>query len=101
MPSRSGTGLIAPRWPSDEPPSFDRRLDEVTTLFATLARLPHVRPLPIGSEPADMAQRLQAAGFERLGADRRMVLVEPERVTRSVVAAWAATGRAPARRRSR
>jgi len=78
--------IIAPRWPADEA-AFARRLDEITTLFATLARLPHVRPLPIGSEPSDMAQRLVAAGFERLGADRRLVLVEPDRA-RSIVAAW-------------
>jgi hypothetical protein len=39
--------VIAPRWPSDAP-AFDRRLDEVVTLFATLGRLPHVRPLPVG-----------------------------------------------------
>jgi len=68
--------LIAPRWPAD-PAAFERRLDEVITLFATLARLPHVRPLPVGCEPADMTQRLQAAGFVSMGADRRMVLLEP------------------------
>ena len=71
--------ILAPRWPS-ESAAFDRRLDEVITLFATLARLPHVRPLPIGGEPPDLAQRLQAAGFEAMGADRRMVLLEPGRV---------------------
>ena len=71
--------LIAPRWPS-EASSFDRRLDEVITLFATLARLPHIRPLPVGCEPADMSRRLEAAGFVSMGADRRMVLLEPERV---------------------
>jgi ribosomal protein S18 acetylase RimI-like enzyme len=70
--------LIAPRWPTATP-AFDRRLDEVITLFATLARLPHVRPLPVGSEPADLADRLLAAGFEAMGADRRMVLVDPAR----------------------
>jgi ribosomal protein S18 acetylase RimI-like enzyme len=70
--------VIAPRLPA-EPAAFDRRLDEVITLFATLNRLPHVRPLPLGGEPADLPRRLEAAGFEWLGADRRMVLVEPER----------------------
>lgn len=64
--------LIAPAWPSDRA-GFDRRLDEVITLFATLDRLPHIRPLPFGS-PDDMAHRLSAAGFETMGADRRMVL---------------------------
>jgi len=71
--------LIAPRWPEDRL-AFDHRLDEVITLFATLARLPHVRPLPLGCEPPDMAQRLQAAGFVSMGADRRMVLLEPDGV---------------------
>ena len=71
--------VIAPVWPAD-PVAFDRRLDEVITLFATLGRLPHVRPLPVGGAPADLAGRLAAAGFETMGADRRMVLVEPGRV---------------------
>jgi ribosomal protein S18 acetylase RimI-like enzyme len=71
--------LIAPHWPNDTA-AFDRRLDEIITLFATLARLPHVRPLPLGGEPPDMAARLLASGFVSMGADRRMVLLEPERV---------------------
>jgi ribosomal protein S18 acetylase RimI-like enzyme len=71
--------VIAPRWPSD-PTAFNRRLDEVITLFATLGRLPHIRPLPIGCEPTDLTRRLTVAGFEVLGADRRMVLAAPERV---------------------
>ncbi|MEO8273320.1 MAG: GNAT family N-acetyltransferase [Chloroflexota bacterium] len=65
--------LIAPVWPSDAP-AFDRRLDEIITLFASLGRLPHVRPLALGGSPPDIAQRLTAAGFETLGVDRRMVL---------------------------
>ena len=78
--------VIAPRWPA-EPGAFDRRLDEVITLFATIDRLPHVRPLPLGGEPPDLPRRLAAAGFEWLGADRRMVLVEPERAEERLVAA--------------
>jgi GNAT superfamily N-acetyltransferase len=65
--------LVAPAWPA-APAAFDRRLDEVITLFSTLGRLPHIRPLPLGGTPPDMARRLMAAGFESLGADRRMVL---------------------------
>jgi ribosomal protein S18 acetylase RimI-like enzyme len=80
--------LIAPNWPIEAAP-FDQRLDEIITLFATLARLPHVRPLPVGGQPADLAARLEAAGFETQGADRRMVLVEPERVGELVAAAEA------------
>ena len=71
--------VIAPRWPS-EAGAFDRRLDEVITLFATLGRLPHVRPLPVGCEPADLSRRLLAVGFEAMGADRRLVLADSGRV---------------------
>jgi ribosomal protein S18 acetylase RimI-like enzyme len=80
--------VTAPRWPSD-PAAFDRRLDEVITLFATLGRLPHVRPLPVGGAPDDLARRLTAAGFKTLGADRRMALVEPEQVAARLAAAEA------------
>ena len=66
--------VIAPTWPVASA-AFDRRLDEVITLFATLGRLPHVRPLPLGGTPADLAGRLEAAGFRTMGADRRMVLL--------------------------
>ena len=66
--------LIAPAWPSEQVP-FHRRLDEVVTLFASIGRLPHVRPLPIGGSPDDLAVRLGLAGFETVGADRRMVVV--------------------------
>jgi len=68
--------LIAPRWPAD-PAAFDRRLDEVTMLFATLGRLPHIRPLPLGGTPVDLASRLEAAGFDVVGSDLRMVLPAP------------------------
>jgi len=67
--------LIAPRWPVPQR-EFERRLDEVITLFSTLGRLAHIRPLPVGSRPPDLDARLVAAGFERIGADRRMVLVD-------------------------
>jgi GNAT superfamily N-acetyltransferase len=80
--------LIAPVWPSDAD-GFDRRLDEVITLFATLGRLPHVRPLPVGGTPLDMARRLGDAGFETLGADRRMVLVDVAGADARVAAAQA------------
>ena len=72
--------LIAPRWP-DEARAFDRRLDEVITLFATLDRVPHIRPLPVGGTPADLGERLQDAGFEAIGIDRRMVLRGGDRAT--------------------
>lgn len=80
--------LIAPVWPSD-PIGFDRRLDEVITLFATIGRLPHVRPLPVGGTPGDLAARLALAGFETLGADRRMVLVDAPGADERLAAAQA------------
>ncbi len=77
--------VIAPCWPADRA-AFDRRLDEVVTLFATLGRLPHVRPLPVGGAPSDLAGRLTAAGFETMGADRRMVLTDPAGVPAQLAA---------------
>lgn len=71
------TRLIAPRWPGSTG-AFDHRLDEVVTLFATLERLPHVRPAPLGTEPPDLAARLLAFGFDELSADRRMVLASED-----------------------
>jgi GNAT superfamily N-acetyltransferase len=67
--------LVAPAWP--EPASaFERRLDEVTTLFATLGRLPHVRTLPIGNRPAALEGRLVRAGFRLVGRERAMALAD-------------------------
>src|SRR5512140_2547949 len=68
--------VVAPRWP-DAPAAFERRLDEVVTLFATLDRMPHVRPMPLGNEPTDLADRLLRYGFQRQGEDLRMVLRDP------------------------
>jgi ribosomal protein S18 acetylase RimI-like enzyme len=68
--------LVAPRWPN-EPAPFERRLDEVVTLFATIDRVPHIRPLPVGSQPSDLVDRLLRNGFERQGEDLRMVLRDP------------------------
>lgn len=68
--------IAAPGWPA-EGAAFDRRLDEVVTLFATLDRLPHVRTLAVGNRPADLAARLAAAGFRLVGVDRSMILADP------------------------
>lgn len=78
--------LIAPRWAADTA-GFNRRLDEVVTLFATLDRLPHIRPMPIGNEPPDLTSRLLSAGFEIVGGDRRMLLVDPA-VCRDAATSW-------------
>ncbi len=68
--------IVAPSWP-DEAGAFERRLDEVVTLFATLDRMPHIRPMPVGGRPVDLADRLVRNGFERQGEDLRMVLRDP------------------------
>ncbi|MES2209493.1 MAG: GNAT family N-acetyltransferase [Chloroflexota bacterium] len=65
--------LVAVRWPSD-PGAFDRRLNELITVFATLGRLPHIRTLPLGGQPADLETRLVRAGFRLVGRDRSMAL---------------------------
>ena len=80
--------LIAPRWP-ERPDAFDRRLDQVVTLFSTLDRLAHVRPSPLDSRPPDLGARLRAAGFDVIGSDRRMVLVDPF-ACRRIEERWAA-----------
>ncbi len=67
--------LVAPTWPLDTG-GFDRRLDEVITLFATLGRLPHVRTLPQGARPQDTEGRLVQAGFRPVGWDRAMALTD-------------------------
>lgn len=67
--------LVAPAWPNDAR-AFDRRLDEVTTLFATLGRLPHIRTLPLGGSPADLEIRLMEAGFRPVSRERAMVLID-------------------------
>jgi ribosomal protein S18 acetylase RimI-like enzyme len=80
--------LIAPRWPEARA-AFDRRLDEVVTLFATLDRLVHIRPSPLERRPPDLNARLRAAGFDVVGSDRRMVLVDRDACTR-IAAQWQA-----------
>ncbi|MEO8208831.1 MAG: GNAT family N-acetyltransferase [Chloroflexota bacterium] len=67
--------LVAPDWPADEV-MFERRLGEILTLFATLGRLPHVRTVPLGGHPPDIAERLTRAGFRVVGRDRSMALVD-------------------------
>lgn len=65
--------LVAVQWPN-ESIAFEHRLDEVTTLFATLGRMPHVRTLAIGGQPADLETRLVRSGFRLVGRDRAMAL---------------------------
>ncbi|MCI0582059.1 MAG: GNAT family N-acetyltransferase [Chloroflexi bacterium] len=67
--------VAAPAWP-DDARAFERRLDEVVTLFATLDRLPHIRTLALANRPADLGARLAAAGFRTVGVDRSMILAD-------------------------
>jgi ribosomal protein S18 acetylase RimI-like enzyme len=65
-------------WPL-EPAAFDRRLAESIALFAGLDRIPHIWPAPGFDEPADLADRLTAYGFEDHGRGLMMAL-DPERM---------------------
>jgi ribosomal protein S18 acetylase RimI-like enzyme len=69
--------LEAVRWP-DDAAAFDRRLDEILVLFATLARRPHVWAAPGHDTPADLTERLVAAGFEDVGPGCLMLLVDAD-----------------------
>lgn len=64
--------LVALDWPDDRR-EFDRRLDAAITVFSTLGRRPHVWSLPSLNHPADLVDRLVAAGFEVMGSDRLML----------------------------
>ncbi|MBF8289992.1 MAG: family N-acetyltransferase [Chloroflexi bacterium] len=68
--------VVAPRWPPAAD-AFNRRLDEVVTLFATLGRRPHLRSLPVDDQPADLVDRLVEFGFRTVGLDRAMILEDP------------------------
>lgn len=65
------------RWPED-PSGFDRRLAETIALFATLDRIPHVWPRPLFNEPADLAARLLANGWDDAGGAHVMVLEDAD-----------------------
>jgi ribosomal protein S18 acetylase RimI-like enzyme len=69
--------LVAPDWPAGSS-EFGRRLDAVITIFAALGRVPHIWPFPSRNHPANLVDRLVAAGFEVMGSDRLMVHVDPE-----------------------
>ena len=55
--------VIAPRWPAEQV-AFDRRLDEVITLFATLGGCRTCGRSRAAGRPTDLADRLTAAGFQ-------------------------------------
>jgi ribosomal protein S18 acetylase RimI-like enzyme len=68
--------LEAVRWPAD-PAAFDRRLVEVLARFVALGRQPHVWVTPAADEPADLAERLAANGFETMGLGHLMAAWAP------------------------
>ena len=71
------------RWPSATA-DFDRRLDEIMILFATLERRPHIWASPGFDSPDDLVERLVAAGFEDVGAGLVMLLVDGDAPTRLI-----------------
>lgn len=64
--------IEAIRWPA-APAAFDRRLAEVAVLFAAIGRQPHAWLSPPHDQPADLAARLVANGFEDMGQGLLMV----------------------------
>ncbi len=76
--------LEAVRWP-EEAAAFDRRLDEITVLFASLRAAATCRASPAFDRPGDLVERLLAAGFEDIGPGYLMLLVDPA-VPRGIVA---------------
>ena len=73
----------AVRWPSATA-DFDRRLDELIILFATLERRPHIWASPGFDGPGDLVDRLLAAGFEDVGAGLVMLLVDGDAPARMI-----------------
>ena len=65
-------------WPS-EPAAFDQRLSEMRILFASIGRQPHIWVAPPHDEPADLAARLVANGFEDMGKGLLMIARDDER----------------------
>jgi ribosomal protein S18 acetylase RimI-like enzyme len=68
--------LEGARWPR-EAAAFDRRLGEAGILFASIGRQPHVWVSPPHDEPADLAARLAANGFEDMGKGLLMIAQDP------------------------
>ncbi len=64
--------IEAVAWPGDTA-GFDRRLGETAVLFASLGRQPHIWCSPSHDQPADLAERLLANGFEDVGPGHLMV----------------------------
>ncbi|HET9519483.1 MAG TPA: GNAT family N-acetyltransferase [Candidatus Limnocylindrales bacterium] len=60
-------------WPA-APDAFDRRLAEAIAMFGVLDRIPHVWPSPGFDEPPDLVARLEANGFDDMGAGLLMAL---------------------------
>lgn len=76
--------LAAVRWPTD-PVAFDRRLAETAIRFVGAGRQPHLWVSPPHDEPADLAGRLVANGFEPIG-DGLLMITADAGPARAVVA---------------
>lgn len=72
-------------WPT-EPAAFDKRLGEMGILFASIGRQPHIWLAPPHDEPADIAERLFANGFEDMGKGLLMVARDGERARADLAA---------------
>ena len=72
------------RWP-DDPTAFDRRLAEVSIVFASIGRQPHVWTSPPHDEPVDLVARLASNGFEDVG-DGLLLVARGDEVARSALA---------------
>jgi ribosomal protein S18 acetylase RimI-like enzyme len=71
------------RWPTD-PAGFDRRLGEVSVIFASIGRQPHVWTSPPHDQPADLVARLAANGFEDVGDGLLLVAQDVGRARRAL-----------------
>src|SRR5512135_796901 len=73
--------VVALRLP-DDPVAFERRLVELSALFATLDRRPHVRVPPVHARPPDLRRRLGVFGYRDVGGELTMALVDPSALGR-------------------
>jgi ribosomal protein S18 acetylase RimI-like enzyme len=69
------------RLPEDDA-AFERRLDELVVLFATLNRRPHIWGSPGYHRPRDLEPRLASRGWVDVGRGLLMALTDPDAVRR-------------------
>ncbi|HKG57227.1 MAG TPA: GNAT family N-acetyltransferase [Candidatus Limnocylindrales bacterium] len=69
--------VVGIRWP-DRQDAFDRRVAEIIALFGGLDRIPHIWPLPMLNQPADLVERLRGHGFLDVGGGITLVLADAD-----------------------